>query len=250
MSRLLIVEESTILCGIFKRLLDKEDDFTYDIVQTYKDAKEYLSKYKYEFSVVSRTLPDASHGEIIALLNKHNVSPIVYATEIDEEFMESFESAHIVEYILRHRYDNVKYVVSRLKQLEANKQITILVVYESEIYRRYLKQNLLLHNFNVILVDSAYEAIQKLEVDFNINLMIISNELAQVNGLEIVNGLELVRRVRKMKKDNLKIIALASESGSYLTSYFLNEGADDYLFAQHSRAELYVRIYQNLKNTD
>lgn len=246
MSRLLIVEESTILCGIFKKLLDK-DVFAYDIVQSYKEAKEYLRKNIYEFSVVSRTLPDANQGEIIALLNKHNVSPIVYATEIDEEFMESFESAHIVEYILRHRYDNVKYVVSRLKQLEANKQITILVVHKSEIYRRYMKQNLLLHNFNVILVDSAYEAIQKLEVYSNIDLMIVNNELAQVNGLEDVDGLELVRRVRKMKKDNLKIIALASESNSHLTGYFLNEGADDYLISQHSRAELYVRVYKNLE---
>ena len=97
MARLLIVEESTILCGIFKRLLDQDGGFTFDIAQNYKDAEEYLSKYRYEFSVVSRTLPDANHGEIIALLNKHNVAPIVYAISIDESFIESFEigRAHV-----------------------------------------------------------------------------------------------------------------------------------------------------------
>jgi putative two-component system response regulator len=141
-------------------------------------------------------------------------------------------------------------VISRLKQLKENKKRTILVVHKSEIYRRYLKQNLLLHNFRVVLVDSAYEAIQKLEIHPDINLLIVNNELAQVQGLEEVDGLELVRRVRKMKKENLKIIALALESNSYVTGYFLNEGADDYLITQHSRAEFYVRIYQNLKNID
>ncbi|MDQ7044506.1 MAG: response regulator [Sulfurimonas sp.] len=247
MSKLLIVEESTILCGIFKRLLDQDAGFNYDIVQSYKEAQEYLAKYRYEFSVVSRTLPDANHGEIIALLNKHNVAPIVYTNSIDEDFMESFESANIVEYILRHRYDNVKYVISRLNKLKQNKQKTIIVVHKSEIYRRYIKQNLSLHNFKVILVDSAYEALQKLEVHKDIALMIVNGELSQVNGLENVDGLELVRRVRKMNLDRLKIIALASESNSYATSFFLNEGADDYLINQYSRDEFYIRIYQNLK---
>ena len=250
MSKLLIVEESIILCGIYKRLLEQDGGFSYDIVRTYKEAKECLSKYRYEYSVVSRTLPDAHKGEVIALLNKHNVAPIVYATEIDEDFMESFESANIVEYILRHRYDNVKYVMKRLKQLKENKKTIILVVHKSEIYRAYLKQNLLLHHFKVIVVDSAYEAIQKLKVHSNISLTIVNNELVQVSGMEDIDGLELVRRVRKMKKDNLKIIALAFGSNSYQTSSFLNEGADDYLINQYSRDELYVRIYQNLKSMD
>lgn len=247
MSKLLIVEESTILCGIFKRLLEQDGSFDFDIAQNYKDAKSYLSKYRYEFSVVSRTLPDANHGEVIALLNKHNVSPIVYTTQIDEDFIESFESASIVEYILRHRYDNVKYVLLRLNQLVANKQRIILVVHESEIYRRYLKQNLSLHNFKVLMVGSAYEAIQKLEVHQDISLMIVNKDLDQVSGLAEINGIELVRRVRAMKRDHLSIIALAEESNSYETSCFLNEGADDYLIKQYSRDEFYVRIYKNLK---
>ena len=91
---------------------------------------------------------------------------------------------------------------------------------------------------------------QKLEVHSGINLLIVDNELEQINGMEEIDGLELVRRVRKMKRDNLKIIALASESNSYLTSHYLNEGADDYLISQFSRDEFYVRIYQNLKNMD
>ena len=97
------------------------------------------------------------------------------------------------------------------------------------------------------MVENAYEAIQKLEVDDSINLMIVNKELLQVNGLEKIDGLELVRRVRKMKLDRLKIIALAEKSNSYETSFFLNEGVNDYLIYQYSRDEFYIRIYQNLK---
>ena len=98
------------------------------------------------------------------------------------------------------------------------------------------------------MVSSGYEAVQKLELHPDISLMIISQDLTQVPGLEELDGLELVRRVRAMKRDDLRIIALVEESNSYETSYFLNEGADDYLIDQHSRDEFYVRIYQNLKS--
>jgi len=200
MAKLLIVEESTILCGMFKRLLEQDGGFDYNIVQSYKEAKDYLSKYRYEYSVVSRTLPDAKNGEVISLLNKHNVAPIVYTEVIDEDLIENFESANIVEYVLRHRYDNVKYVIARLNQLKENKKKTILVVHKSEIYRRYVKQNLSLHNFKVILVDSAYEAIQKLETNPDICLMIVDKELSQVNGLDEVDGFELIRKSKKDKR--------------------------------------------------
>lgn len=247
MSKLLIVEESTILCAVFKRLLEQDNAFNFDIAQTYKEAQSYLHKYRYEFSVVSRSLPDAKNGEVIALLNKHNVSPIVYTSTIDEDFIESFESASIVEYILRHRFDNVNYVISRLNQLRENKQRTVLIAHKSEIYRRYLKQNLSLHNFKVIMVDNAYEALEKLNLHPDTSLMIVHMELEKVDGLEDVDGLELVRRVRQMQNENLSIISLADETNSYLTSFFLNEGADDYLVNQYSRDEFYVRVYKNLK---
>ena len=248
MSKLLIVEESDILCGMFNILLNKDAGFNYEIVKTYEEALSCLSKYRYEYAVVSRTLKDAKNGEIIALVNKHNIAPIVYTDIMDEDLIENFESANIVEYVLRQRYDNVKYVITRLNQLKENKQKMILVVHKSEIYARYVKQNLSLHNFKVILVHSAYEAIQKLEIHPDICLMIVDKVLSYGDCLDNTGGFDLVRRVRKIKGDSLKIIALASECNSYETSFFLNEGADDYLINQYSRDEFYVRIYQNLKN--
>ena len=249
MSKLLIVEDDITLCDIFKKLLANENGFEVDIVHTYHEARKKLNNTRYEFSVVNRVVSDAGDGKIIALLNKYNVAPIVYTKDIDEDFVESFESARIVEYILRHRYDNVEHVVSRLKQLKENKHKIILIVHESDIYRRYLKQNLLLHNFKVISVASASEALQKLAVNQDIRLMIVNKQLKQLGGVSGFDGLELLKRVRKLKKDELNIIALASESNSYETSLFLNEGADDYLINQYSRDELYVRIYQNLRNS-
>ena len=120
-------------------------------------------------------------------------------------------------------------------------------MHKSIVYQRYLKHNLELHNFIVIMVDSGFEALQKLEVYQDIKLVIVDNELVNIAGLEEVDGVELVKRVRQLRKDNISILSIVPESNSYLTSCFLNEGADDYMTDQFSRDEFYVRIYQNLK---
>ncbi len=247
MIKLLIVEDRVILRNVFASLLQKDGSFEFDIVSSYKEAKSLLSSRKYECAVASRVLSDAKNGEIIALLNKYTIAPIIYVDEIDEEFIDSFESAHIVDYILKHRHDNVQYAIKKLKQLQENKKSTVLIVHSSSIYQRFLKHNLELHNFKVIMVDSAFEALQKLEVYSDIRLVIVENNLVNVAGLEKVDGVELVRKIRQMKKENIAILSIAEESNSYITSCFLNEGADDYIIDQFSRDEFYVRIYQNIK---
>jgi putative two-component system response regulator len=249
MIKLLVVQERVLLRGVFKSLLLKEGIFEFDIVDSYKQAQELLNGKNYDYAVVSRTLEDAKKGEVIALLNKHNIAPIVYIDKLSEEFMDSFESSHIVDYVFKHRHDNAQYAITKIKQLQQNKKTTVLVVHKSIIYQRYLKHNLELHNFKVVMVDSGFEALQKLEVYQDIKLVIIDNELVNIAGLEEINGVELVKRIRQMKDGGVSILSIAQKSNSYLTSCFLNEGADDYIIEQFSRDELYVRIYQNLKTT-
>jgi putative two-component system response regulator len=62
-----------------------------------------------------------------------------------------------------------------------------------------------------------------------------------------MDGLELTRKIRKkFSKKDMAIIALSSETKSYITSKFLKEGANDFITKPFSRDEFYARIYQNI----
>ena len=242
MAKLLVVQKSVIVRGVFKELLEKNTDFEYDTVATYAQAKELLEKKTYSYGVVERNLEDAPKGEIIALFNKHNIAPLVFTKEIDEVFFDSFESAKIVDYILKQKYNNITYVVQRLKQLQANKNITVLVVSDSSTYGSYLKENLNIHNFNVLSATNNQEAYEKLEINPDISLMIVDNIEPNINALELIENI----RQRKDKK-SLKIMVLAEKPNLYFTSSLLNAGANDYIIKPFSRDEFYVRVYQNIK---
>jgi len=245
MAKLLIIEDSKMLCGIFESLLSKYTNFEFTIANTFTECEEYLKRTRYEFAVADMNLPDAHNGEVIALLNRYNVAPIVFTGIFDEDFRESFESAHIVDYILKERYDNIIAVVEKLKQLELNKQKTVLIVDDSHTYINYLKQNLQLHYFKILTASNGKEALKTLDEHPEIELMITDYHMP------IMDGLELVRKVRKkISKKELSIITLTSETNSYTTSRFLKEGANDYITKPFSRDEFYARIYQNINTID
>lgn len=241
MAKLLVVQESVIVVSLFKKLLDLRSDFEYDLVNTYAEARVLLSKSRYEFAVVERILSDAPNGEIIALFNKHNIAPLVFTKDVDEDFFESFEGAQIVDYVLKQKHNSVATAIEKLEQLKANKNITILVVSESKIYLRYIKQNLNLHNFKVFTVLNAEEAYEKIELHPETSLMILDTHKNTQNELEIINTIR-----GKNIVPELRILTLVDETNSYATSSLLHHGADDFLVKQFSRDEFYIRIYQNI----
>lgn len=242
MAKLLIIEDSKMLCKIFKELLTKYTEFDFDIAETYQEAKHLISKSRYEFAVADMNLPDAKSGEIIPLLNKHNIAPIVFTGIFDEEFREGFETSNIVDYVLKERYENILYVIEKLKQLELNKDKKVLIVDDSTLFSNYLRQSLLLHHFKVISAENGKVALEKLELHPDIKLIITDYHMP------VMDGLELLRKVRKKRnKKSLSIITLTSDTNSYTTSRFLKEGANDYITKPFSRDEFYSRIYQNIE---
>ncbi len=245
MAKLLIIEDSKMLCKIFDELLRKYTNFNFEIAQTFAEAETFLSKTRYEFAVADMNLPDAQSGEIVALLNRHNIAPIVFTGIFDEEFRDGFESANIIDYVLKERYENIIYVIEKLKQLELNKQKTVLVVDDSALYASYVKQNFMLHHFKVLTASNGAEALKSLEVHPEIELIITDYHMP------VMDGLELVRKIRKKKtKKELAILVLTSDTNSYATSRFLKEGANDYITKPFSRDEFYARVYQNIDAID
>jgi putative two-component system response regulator len=242
MPKLLVVESSAIVRGVFKKLLDEETDFNYDLAETYAQAEEFLAKNSYEYAVVERKLSDSPDGEIIALLNKHDIAPLVFTKEIDEVFFESFESAKIVDYIVKQKYNNISNVITKLKQLQKNRDITILVVADSYTYKDYLEKNLELNSFKVLAASNVEETLQKIEDHPEISLMILDDKVAQDSSLELVKNIRIYKNF-----DEFKILILANKSNSYATSKLLNRGANDYIVKPFSRNEFYIRVYQNIK---
>jgi len=239
MQRLLIVENCELLTNEYKQLLDKNTNFNYKIVHTYEEAQSLLKQTRYEFGVTDIDVSGAKDGKIIALMNRHNLAPVIFTDEVDEDFQEAYESAQIVSYLLKENEKNLLSVVTKLKQLQSNKQKTLLVVDDSILYADFIKQNLLLHKFKVLTASNGKLALEKLKNHPEIDLVITNHRM------KVMDGLKLTQKIRKIRKNkNLPILALTSDAEA--ASDFLIEGANDYLVKPFLRDEFYERVYQNV----
>ncbi len=245
MSRILIIEDSKMLCTIMQDLLSRFTDFDFDIANTYTKAEEYLQKYRYDYGVADLHLPDAESGQAVKLMNRHDIAPIIFTSDFSDALRDTFENSPIVDYILKERYENIVTVVEKLLQLEANRRKKVLIVDDSMTYRYYLKNNLGLHQFNVLEAENGSKALEVIKNNPEIELMITDYHMP------IMDGLELTRKVRKKySKKDMAIITLTGETKSYITSKFLKEGANDYITKPFSRDEFYARIYQNIESLE
>lgn len=241
MNRVLIIEDSQMLCKIMKDLLEKFTDFNYDFASTYAEAENLLQMHTYDFSIVDLTLPDAPDGQSVALVNRYDIAPIIFTGNLSDEIRDSFESSNIVDYILKERYDNIVYVIEKLLQLKANRSKKVLIVEDSFTYRYYLKRNLEMHQFRIFEAPHGKAALEMIEKHPDIELVLTDYHMP------VMDGLVLTRKIRrKHSKKDMAIIALSSETKSYITSKFLKEGANDYITKPFSRDEFYARIYQNI----
>ena len=245
MERVLIIEDSQMLCRIMRDLLDKFTDFKYDFANTYAEAEALLEEHKYDFSIVDLNLPDAASGQSVPLVNRYDIAPIIFTGMLSDELRDTFESSNIIDYILKERYDNIVYVIEKLLQLQANRKKKVLIVEDSFTYRYYLKNNLSMHQFQIFEASHGKEALSIIEKHPDIELVLTDYHMP------IMDGLELTRHIRKKhSKKDMAIIALSSETKSYITSKFLKEGANDFITKPFSRDEFYARIYQNIDELD
>ncbi len=241
MTRVLIVEDSQMLCRILKDMMEKYTPFAFDFAHTYKEAVDLLKQHTYDFAVTDLHLPDANDGQVVALVNRYNIAPIIFTADIDEELRDAFESSNIIDYVLKERFDNIVYVVEKLLQLQANRRKKVLIVEDSLTYRYYLRNNLEMHQFHIFEAAHGEAALRVIEEHPDIELVMTDYHMP------IMDGLELTRRIRrKHSKKDMAIIVLSSETKSYATSRFLKEGANDYITKPFSRDEFYARIYQNI----
>lgn len=242
MARILIVEESHIFSNLLRGLLKKHTKFNFDFAFNYAEAEHYLKQFRYDFAVADLKLVDAPHGQIITLMNRHNVAPIILLDAIDEDFHETYESSNIVDYVLKEHFDDIANVTRLLLQLEANRKKSILLVDATVAHSLLLKQQLMQHQLRVVISTNVNEAYQKIQRGEHYDLILVNDSIAQNQQLIFAAAL-------RKEKETLEtpIITFASESGSFETAQLLKDGVSDYLIKPFSRDELYHRIYLHMK---
>jgi diguanylate cyclase (GGDEF)-like protein len=132
-------------------------------------------------------------------------------------------------------------VVRLLLRLRAQREVRVLVVDDSATYRAEIVRLLGAFHIRAAAASSATSAIELVEADPAIRLVITDFEMPELDGLGLVAELRARRGY-----DRLAIIGLSANRAGTLTAQFLRTGADDFLNKPFVAEELLCRVGRSL----
>jgi len=242
MNRILIVDDNKTLAKAISKRLSKKLDCEIDVAYNLKEAKLYLHKYTYLVTILDINLPDAPNGEAVDYALKHNNKVIVLSGNDNKEFRKKMLEKNILDYVNKTGAENIQYIIHLIKRLQKNKNHKVLVVDDSNLFRKTMQNILNNFLFDVYSVAHGEEALGMLNTHPDISLVITDYYMP------VMDGLQLTKEIRKKFTHNdLSIIALSSNDDDEVTSLFLKNGANDYIKKPFSKEEFSCRVNNSVE---
>ncbi len=243
----LVVEDQVSLSQLLASMVESKWGADVFIANTYKEAEEILQERASDFHVAicDLNLPDSSLGEIIDLMNHHNVPSVALTGSYDDDLRESMLKKSVVDYVSKQNINSYEYVANLVGRLFKNISTKILIADDSVSAISVLKHMLELQQFQVLTAADGNEALQMLEKNPDIKMIVTDY------NMPIIDGFELTLEIRKEKnKEELAIIGVSSSDDENIIPHFMKNGANDFLKKPYSYDELLCRIHQNLETLE
>ncbi|MBF0288396.1 MAG: response regulator [SAR324 cluster bacterium] len=167
---------------------------------------------------------------------------IVITSSLNEELVKKAFAIGSVDFFMKpfKPGELLKLVEDLFLKAETLEGMNVLVADDSSVVREIISRVLHFKGINVFEANDGAQAIQILQTNSDIDLVITDYLMPHVNGME------LCQHIRKIMKNNqLPIIILTTVGDQSTVNKGIKAGANDYLTKPFSRHELLARLYNH-----
>ncbi|BBD09921.1 response regulator [Desulfovibrio ferrophilus] len=243
-ARILVIEDSHVQAKIISRHIEGLSNFETVSAHSLEEAEQVLiSQREYLFAaVVDLNLPDAPDGEAVDLVQAHGLPAVVLTATFHDEVRDSLLKKNVADYVLKSSMIVLDDVVDALSRLYKNQTLKALVVDDSKTARSLVRGLLEIQNFRVVEAEDGKQALDILESEQDIVIVVTDYEMP------VMDGFEFCAEVRKTrKKDSLAIVGVSGAGESSMTAKFLKHGANDFLTKPFEAEAFSWRINQTVE---
>ncbi len=242
--RILLVEDNKSLSKLIKRKMQNNPKF--EIIQSYSyDQTNALLEDNddYFIALLDLNLPDAPDGEVVDLVLSYNIPSIILTATIDETIRENIlKKDNVIDYVYKSNIEDVNYIFSQIERLYKNRDTKLMIVDDSQMVRKHIKNILQKHMFKILVAAHGEEALNYLETNKDVKLILTDY------NMPVIDGIELTKRIReKYSKQDTIIISLTNSNEHLISAKFLKLGANDFITKPFSNEELICRINNTLE---
>ena len=248
MKKILIVDNSTVIINVLKDLFSKKNDFEIFTAKSLKEVNTLIKEDNFFLTISNFVLPDASNGELLDLLKINNIPTIILSSKMSPKLIEASYNVNIIDYVLKDSRYGLEYVLTLVELLSFIKDMNVLVVEDSTPLGFKIKQILESLFLNVTTARNGIEAINVLEKNINISLVISDYDMP------LMNGLTLTKNIRKSTEhSSIPILLLSSNTSNIFKINLFKNGVNDLISKPLLEEELkskIINIYSQIKQLE
>ena len=243
MKKILIIEDNKTYANALKQAIIKEIDINIDIVYSLEEL-EKIDINNYNLIISDIFMENYNEEYIKNKLLPQNIPTILITALPDKVTKEKLLKLNIIDFIIKTHSNNFSQIIKKIKVLNYLEKNSILIVDDSKtsilINLRMVRKH---YPFaDILTAQNGEEALQIIEKNPNIKLIITDYEMPKMNGLEFI------KNVRKsFSIDEKVIIALSGAQEQDISSMLLKVGANDFLHKPIMEEELMCRIDNNIQ---
>lgn len=233
--KIVIIDDNKMLCKLLAKKIEMSLGYEVEMAFDFAGAKT-LPMEKYFLAFVDLCLPDAPNGELVDFVIEKNVPTIILTASNDKQTKENFMHKDILDYIFKENDSCVEQIIEAITKLKHYAKTKIILAMSKLPERNEIKNILSRRLFNVLAAAHGEEAMNYLNDNADVKLII-----ADAN-MPVLSGTELLHQVRaRFSSDELGVILLGEKNDSLEAELFKN-GLNEYLIKPLSKESFNVRL--------
>lgn len=235
MKNILIIDNSLVIKNLLKKSLSNLQEIVIFEASNVKEVEKLIKNNKFFIVISNLILPDSPNFEILKLLKKENIPTIIFSSNIEANPLE-IEYSNIINHVIKD-VNGFQFINKLVSTMAYCYNEEILLVDDSTTQATYIKEVLEKLLLKVTVVKNGIEALDTLDENEKITLVLTDYEMP------IMDGLELTKKIREHKNYNqIPIIITTSINDNNLKINFYKYGANDILIKPVLQEELISKI--------
>lgn len=243
MNKILLVDNSKLIINVLEELFLEKNNFEVYKAKTLDEVEQLILSNNFFIAISNLVLPDALNGELLDTFKNANIPTIILSSKIDYNFMNDIDNLNIIDYVSKDSVHGLESISNLAELLLYIKDSQVLVVEDSNVVTQQIKATLETLFLKVKTVSNGDEALNELENNKDISMVISDYNMPKMDGLE------LTRAIRKNKfTSSLPIVIISSDYNPQQRIKLFKNGANDYLSKPILEEELKSKVLDTFSN--
>ncbi|MFZ5425474.1 MAG: GGDEF domain-containing response regulator [Thermodesulfobacteriota bacterium] len=243
MKRILIVDDSKTFGSLLVRVMEKQTGCECVWAKSLGECRDALAKpgQAFDAALLDLNLPDAPDGEVVDEVLELGIPSVVFTGELSDDLRERIWSKRIVDYVRKEGVHTLGYVVRLVKRLLRNAGLKTLAVDDSRTSRSQIASFLSAHGYRVFQADCAAKALEIMESEPGIKLVVTDHNMPDRTGVELTKAIR-----DKAGMDEVAVIGVSAQGDRATAVALLKSGANDFISKPFLAEEFYCSVNQSV----